>query len=123
MPVVYTTFLVKPEYTLKGNQKWETPVAFRVEGGVVGQAGRNGLDLGAGYPDLSLGDKIMVFAADEQRYGPGASYEPSGYWLIAAGASVFRETSSDRYERLVDMRDSDQNVISQETVRALVQGR
>ena len=79
LAVLYTTFYVEPTALLKGTPKWGTPIAFRIQNGVVG-----------GDADLSLGDKVVAFGASDGRYGPGAVYQPAGaYWLTNGNNSIW----------------------------------
>ncbi len=79
LAVLYTTFYVEPTALLKGTPKWGTPIAFRIQNGVV-----------EGDADLSLGDNVVAFGASDGRYGPGAVYQPAGaYWLTNGNNSIW----------------------------------
>jgi hypothetical protein len=79
MAVLYTTFYVEPTALLKGTPEWGTPIAFRIQNGVVG-----------GDADLSVGDRVVAFGASDGRYGPGGVYQPAdAYWLTNGNNSVW----------------------------------
>ncbi|MFH0915518.1 MAG: hypothetical protein V1912_03610 [bacterium] len=79
LAVLYTTFYVEPTALLKGTSEWGTPIAFRIQNGVVG-----------GDADLSVGERVVAFGASDGRYGPGAVYQPAGaYWLTNGNNSIW----------------------------------
>lgn len=116
LPTVYSTFLVEPQTIVKGTPRWGSPVAFRLPGGTP--------EVESGPPDLSpeIGQVVLLFGVDEQRYGPGAHYEPEAYWLTVGTGSVF-VASGPGYARLRPMADPKENSVSLEAVRVLTSAR
>ena len=122
LPVVYTTFMIEPQEVLKGPPKTGTPIAFRVPGGVVGSGAHVGdVDLGGDFPHLAVGDQVLVFGVDDQRFGPGAHYEPDGHWLLASAASVFRADGA-TYRRLTDAHLPEEDTVTPAEIRMTVRG-
>jgi len=90
LPIVYTTFYIKPTRVLKGEPRWGVPVAFRVTGPIAPPAD-NALGLSSRL-SMGVGDKIVAFGGLEDRYGPGGVYKPAeAYWLTMEENSIWTE--------------------------------
>jgi hypothetical protein len=89
MPVPYTTFYIQPTQILKGTPKWDAPIPFRIEGGAFGPDAAKATQFATDLPKLQPGMVVIAFGKDEQRYGKGAVYSPSAYWLLSSSYSLF----------------------------------
>jgi hypothetical protein len=90
LPIVYTTFYVKPTQVLKGEPKWGTPVPFRVTGTIVAPSADS--QSTSSRLGLGVGDTIVAFGSIEDRYGTGGVYKPAeAYWLAMEENSIWTE--------------------------------
>jgi hypothetical protein len=92
LPIVYTTFYVKPTQLLKGKPKWGSPVAFRMLG-IVSPS-----DTGSPQPLLAVGvgQTVVVFGQDDKKRYGGGVYDPAdAYWLTGGEDSVWGESAGE----------------------------
>jgi hypothetical protein len=71
-----------------------------------------------GLPQLEVGTEVLVFAKDEQRYGSGGVYEPSGYWLLSAMHSLFRK-EGDQYFSVAGVRKAEAGIVNLNDLRQM----
>lgn len=90
LALVYTTFYVRPEKILKGASKFGEPVPFRVVGGIIGDATQIPAGDNAKFASIAPGQQVVVFGADDGRYGPEGYWFPAAYWLLSDVNSMWR---------------------------------
>ena len=128
-PTVYATFYVEPSQELKGEPKWGTPVAFRVEGVVTESETTD--EFVATLPSvedsslvtrIGVGDTVVAFgevAAD--RYGGGV-YEPAdAYWLTMGDSSLWSDEGGDFFNHGL-MRDEEEKHLSLAALVSKIEG-
>ena len=89
MAVVYQTFYVQPEETMRGAPRWGTPVAFRAVW----------WNSPTGGGPLSVGDMVVAFGHVAPEIYGGGVYQPAdAYWLMSERNSLWmKQGGSEKY--------------------------
>ena len=108
--VVYQTFYVEPEETLRGAPQWGTPIAFRAVW----------WNSPTGGGRFTVGDRVMAFGYQSTELYGGGVYQPAdAYWLISGGNSLWVEEDG-RYFNQGVVGDQDEMVLELDELKARI---
>ncbi len=117
MPVVYSTFYVKPTEVLKGEAKWGSPIAFRSLGTISDQGAQSESEP---HMRLKVGQGVVVFGEQAlNRYGGGVYAPADAYWLYAGAYSVWSDDDGEFVQHGL-VRLLEQDVIAPERLRSKI---
>lgn len=111
LAVVYQTFYVQPDDTLKGEPHWGEPVAFRTVW----------WSSSTGSGRVSVGDEVVAFGyLSDSLYG-GGTYRPAeAYWLLNEYAVWVREGDTKWYVNSGPMKDQKETRLTLEELEARI---